>query len=488
MTRRAGPPRRGGVRTAVLRRTWVRFAALSAVVLAVVLATTVVLAWQLVRLQGRAAVDDRLERERQVFAARAPGLLAGDGSAADLERRLRAYLATQPGSAVHLTAIRVDGGPLLTTATGPAPVVSLRDRGLLPTGVPGRVVTRRTPVGTVRVLSAPVSVDGRRVAVLEVHGWLDAVDADAAALARRVASAAGLAGALGCVALAVLMRRATRPLRALHAAAEGSGIADLTARVPDPGDRADEVADLARAFNAMLDRLSGEVSARAALFASVSHELRTPVAVARGHLELLEAGVASDRDASLRLVGAELARLSRLLDDLLLLAAADGDAFLVPTDVTMARVVEEVRLRLVGLDLDDVSVVRDVTTSAPVEPLTVRVDLDRVLQAVLNLVVNARRHTPPGTRVEVRLRSVGGVLEAAVTDDGPGIPQPLRDRVFEPFARGGQGSTGLGLAVVRAVVDAHGGDVDLETGVGGTTVRLTFGPAPRASRSVSSPG
>ncbi|MBI4944092.1 MAG: HAMP domain-containing histidine kinase, partial [Actinobacteria bacterium] len=404
---------------------------------------------------------------------------------ADLERRLQGYLATQPGSALHMTVIRVDGGPVLTTATGPAPVVALRDGARLPAGVPGRVVTRATPEGDVRVLATPVTGDGRRVAVLEVDGWLGAVDHDATTLAGRVALAATLAGALGVVVLALALRTATRPLRALHAAAERAGIGDLAVRVPDPGGRPDEVGDLARAFNGMLERISAEVAARTALFAAVSHELRTPVAVARGHLELVVSGIAADPDASLRLVGAELVRLSRLLDDLLLLAAADGETFLVPTDVTVDRVVDEVRLRLVGLDLGDVTVeavepVEAVDGTPGAGATTVRVDLDRVLQAVLNLVVNARRHTPAGTRVAVRVGVVDGALDVAVADDGPGIPEALRARVFEPFARGGRGSTGLGLAVVRAVTTAHGGTVDLDSGPAGTTVRLRFG-APTGS-------
>jgi signal transduction histidine kinase len=92
-------------------------------------------------------------------------------------------------------------------------------------------------------------------------------------------------------------------------------------------------------------------------------------------------------------------------------------------------------------------------------------------------VVNARRHTPAETAVSVAVRAVGGVLEVTVADDGPGIPPDLRGRVFEPFARGGRGSTGLGLAVVRTVAEAHGGSADLDTGATGTTVRVRFGIA-----------
>ena len=460
-----------------LRSTWVRFTVVSTLVLGVVLAATVALAWQLARVQGRAAVDDRLVRERDVFAARAPGLLRGASNAdtpaatADLERRFRAYLATQPGSTLHLTALRVTGRPPQLTSSGPAPVLRLlASGGELPVGVRDLVVTRGTRTGPVRVLSAPVVLDGRAVGTLQVYGSFAAPDAQAAALAGRVALAALLAGLVGVVVLAVALRTATRPLRDLHDAADASRLGDLGRRVPDPDGRTDEVADLARAFNTMLDRLEAEVAARTALFASVSHELRTPVAVARGHLELLESGAAQDPAVSLRLVGTELGRLSRLLDDLLLLAAADADTFLVTSPVRVGRVVEELRFRIRGLDVDGVTVEGD-----DQDATTVLVDLDRVLQAVTNLVVNARRHTPPGTLVQVAVGAEAGVLGVTVEDDGPGIPAGLRARVFEPFARGGRGSTGLGLAVVRAVAEAHGGRARLDADGPGTVVRLSFG-------------
>ncbi|MBL8931626.1 MAG: HAMP domain-containing histidine kinase [Kineosporiaceae bacterium] len=458
------------------RSTWVRLTVISALVLAFALATTVALAWQLAGVQGRTAVDDRLLREHEVFAARAPGLLRGAGSGADaagiadLERRFTAYLATQPGSAQHLTAIRLPGRPPLVTRLGPEPVVRLATEGRLPDGEPGRLVSRDTTAGDLRVLATPVNLDGRQVAVVVVYGSLAVADSEATRLTGGVALAALLAGLAGLAILALALRTATQPLRALHEAAERSRIGDLGVRVPDLGDRGDEVADLARAFNAMLDRLSTEIDSRTALFASVSHELRTPVAIARGHLELVESGSAADPSASLRLVGTELGRLSRLLDDLLLLAAADSDAFLVPSEVSLGRVVEEIRLRIVGLDLAGVTV-----ESAPDQASPVLVDLDRALQAVTNLVVNARRHTPPQTAVTVTVRVDAGVLDVSVADNGPGIPPELRERVFEPFARRGRGSTGLGLAVVRAVALAHGGQVDLDTGAHGTAIRLRFG-------------
>jgi signal transduction histidine kinase len=304
------------------------------------------------------------------------------------------------------------------------------------------------------------------------------VERDAATVARVGTLAAAGVGLLGVLVLAVALRAATAPLRSLRTAADRAAVADLGRRVPDPGSRQDDVADLSRAFNRMLGRLEREVEARGALFASVSHELRTPVAVARGHLELVESGTAKDPQASLRLVHAELGRLSRLLDDLLLLAAARGDgSWLARREVSRSWLADEVAVRLDGLGLGDVPVTVEPGADAAG---TVPVDPDRVIQAAVNLAVNVRRHTPPGTPAEVLVGGTGPDLAVTVRDEGPGIPEDLRDRVLEPFVgRGGRGSTGLGLAVVAAVAEAHGGRVDVDTGPRGTVVRVVVpGAAP----------
>ncbi|MGF1661768.1 MAG: sensor histidine kinase [Kineosporiaceae bacterium] len=454
--------------------TWVRVTALAAAVLAAALASTVLIAWRLAGVQGREDLDDVLVRERDVLAATAPGLLDGVAPTAreEIADRLGSYLGTQPGSDRHLSVVTVTGtAPLVTS--GPAPVAQLLRRGDLPVGTPGRLETIDTAEGPLRVLTVPIEVRGDVVGQLAVYGWLGGVERDAATVARVGTLAAAGAGVLGTLVLAVALRAATAPLRSLRAAADGAGVADLGVGVPDPGARQDDVADLARAFNRMLGRLESEVEARGALFASVSHELRTPVAVARGHLELVESGAAKDPGSSLRLVHAELGRLSRLLDDLLLLAAARGDgSWLAPRDVTRAWLADEVAVRLDGLGLGDVPV-----TVAPGAPAggAVRIDPDRVIQAAVNLAVNVRRHTPAGTPAEVLVGGTGGGLVVTVRDEGPGIPAELRERILEPFVgRGGRGSTGLGLAVVRAVAEAHGGRVDVDTGPGGTTVDVVL--------------
>lgn len=474
-------------RWAPLSSTWLRVTVLAAAVLAAALASTVLLAWRLATVQGVEDLDDLLVRERDVLAATADPLLEdvppGDRDA--LVERLATYLGTQPGSDRHLTVVTVEGRPPLYTEVGPARLVVLVDRGELPDGTPGRLETAETAEGPVRVLTTPIEVGGEPVATFAVYGWAGGVEQEAGTVLRLGGLAALGVGALGVVVLAGALRAATAPLRSLHDAADRAGVADLGVRVPDPGARRDDVADLSRAFNRMLGRLEREVEARGALFASVSHELRTPVAVARGHVELVESGTAKDPQASLRLVHAELGRLSRLLDDLMLLAAARGDgSWLAPRRVTRAWLADEVAVRLDGLGIRDLAVT--------VEPGaetggTVLVDPDRMIQAAVNLAVNVRRHTPAGTPAEVLVGGTGPALAITVRDEGPGIPEELRERILEPFVgRGGRGSTGLGLAVVHAVAQAHGGRVDVVTGPGGTVVSVFVpgvgGPLAAATR------
>ncbi|MGH8998574.1 MAG: HAMP domain-containing sensor histidine kinase, partial [Acidimicrobiia bacterium] len=255
---------------------------------------------------------------------------------------------------------------------------------------------------------------------------------------------------------------------------------DAGARAPEPA-REDEIGVLAVEFNRMLDRLAEGEETRRRLLAAVSHELRTPLAVARGHLEVAtgagSAGSAEREELAVTL-GAELERLSRIVDDLT--ALADAGALTTATGpVFVPDVLDALRERIAGLGVAGVEI-----RAAP--PVVVEADEARLGQALMNLVVNAATHTGPSTRVlvEARVDDAGGDHSVcfAVTDDGPGIPEALRERVFEPFVTTrGDGSSpraGLGLAVVKAFTEAQGGRVELRTGAGGTTVTIRL-PAAR---------
>jgi signal transduction histidine kinase len=219
---------------------------------------------------------------------------------------------------------------------------------------------------------------------------------------------------------------------------------------------------LAESFNHMLDRLGEAFAGQREFVADASHELRTPLTVIRGQLELLAAGHAPDSEVQRveRLVQAEITRISRLVDDLLMLAQSEQRDFLRVEAVDLRPYVTEL---WDGLSL---TAARRFELG-PVPAGELEVDPDRLAQALRNLARNAIDHTKPElglVRLEVD-RAGSDRLRFAVVDDGPGIPVTERERVFERFHRvdhgraRATGGAGLGLSIVRAVAEAHGGTV-----------------------------
>ncbi|WP_053670028.1 sensor histidine kinase [Streptomyces sp. NRRL B-1140] len=304
-------------------------------------------------------------------------------------------------------------------------------------------------------------------------------------------AAAGLAGS-------VLIGVATRPLRRVAATATRvselplhTGEVNLSERVPDSEtDPHTEVGRVGAALNRMLDHVHGALHARQRsetrvrqFVADASHELRTPLASIRGYAELTRRGhedVGPDTRHALGRIESEAGRMTLLVEDLLLLARLDA-----------GRPLQFEQTDLVPLVVDTVSDARAAgqdhnwRLDLPDEPALVPADAARLHQVLVNLLGNARSHTPPGTTVTARVQRRGPWLCVDVEDDGPGIPAELLPHVFERFARGDSarsrtnGSTGLGLAIVQAVVAAHGGAVTVDSVPGRTvfTVRLPAYPA-----------
>jgi two-component system OmpR family sensor kinase len=243
------------------------------------------------------------------------------------------------------------------------------------------------------------------------------------------------------------------------------------------------------ALNRMLDHVHGALHARQEsetrvrqFVADASHELRTPLASIRGYAELTRRGreqAGPDTRHALGRIESEADRMTLLVEDLLLLARLDA-----------GRPLRRTHLDLVPLVVDTVSDARavgrdhDWRLELPEEPALVEADAARIQQVLVNLLANARTHTPPGTTVTARVRCEGPWLCADVMDDGPGIAPELLPHVFERFARGdssrsrASGSTGLGLAIVQAVAAAHGGAVTVESRPGRTVFTLRLRPAP----------
>ncbi|HEY3970097.1 MAG TPA: HAMP domain-containing sensor histidine kinase, partial [Solirubrobacteraceae bacterium] len=269
----------------------------------------------------------------------------------------------------------------------------------------------------------------------------------------------------------------SRPLRRMAEVAARVDAGDLHPRIHGVSGEAAELVVLADAFNHMLDRLTKAFAGQRAFVADASHELRTPLTVISGQLEVLAAQTAPSEPEVRRverLVQAEIARITRLVDDLLLLAKAEQTEFLQAAPIELPRYVRELwdGMSLIAVRRFELGTVPDGVLSA---------DPDRLAQALRNLIANAIEHT---TEVEglVRLEVEdlgGGWICCAVEDDGCGIDPRERERVFDRFHRTdsardrASGGAGLGLAIVRAIAQAHGGRVTATTGrVGGARVEL----------------
>jgi two-component system OmpR family sensor kinase len=279
--------------------------------------------------------------------------------------------------------------------------------------------------------------------------------------------AAILAGSL-------LAARTAAPLRRYAATATAVDAGDLTPRL-DPGSgAAAELQVLAEAFNGMLDRLDEAFARQRSFVSDASHELRSPLTAIRGQIEVLgreERPSAADVHRVEATVLAEMQRVERLVEDMLALARLDEGA------APALRVIDA------GALLRELAA-RDPGGATEVEELaagTVAADPDLIAQVVRNLLANAHRHAGPGGRVVLSARAAGRSLSIAVDDDGPGIPAPERERVFDRFHRSDEardrasGGSGLGLAIARAIVEGHGGEIGVDDSpLGGARVRFTL--------------
>ncbi|MDX6504698.1 MAG: two-component system, OmpR family, sensor kinase, partial [Gaiellaceae bacterium] len=226
----------------------------------------------------------------------------------------------------------------------------------------------------------------------------------------------------------------------------------------------DEIAELGRTFNEMLDRLDYAFTSQRAFMADVSHELRTPITIIRGHLETLGDDPEERREA-MAVVADELDRMSRLVDDLLVLARSSRPDFLRVEPLDLDLLTHDLlgKARQLGprdWHLDNVGLG------------LVHADRQRITQAVMNLADNAVHHTNESDRISLGTSSDEREARIWVRDSGPGISLADQRRIFERFAAGNNGGAGLGLSIVRAVAEAHGGRVEVDSapGLGATFV------------------
>ena len=322
----------------------------------------------------------------------------------------------------------------MTTAAGPMHWVRVRARS--PHGPPAWFVAARFTAGsaaqtrdTVRTL---LVVSGFGVVLAACASWL-------------------VAG------------RVLAPVRAVRRTAAEISEHDLTRRIPVRG--RDDIAALADQFNAMLDRLEEAFATQRQFVDDAGHELRTPITIVRGHLELLGDDPA-ERAETVRLCTDELDRMARIVEDLLVLAKAERPDFVAPDEVSLTELTSDIEAKVGSL--------------APrrwmVEHLgegRVRLDAQRVTQAVVQLAQNAVQHTEEDSPILLGSKLAQGRVLLWVTDRGPGLDPATAEAVFDRFARGpgsGAGGAGLGLAIARAIADAHHGQVRVasEPGEGAT--------------------
>ncbi|MGH8952952.1 MAG: sensor histidine kinase [Acidimicrobiia bacterium] len=260
-----------------------------------------------------------------------------------------------------------------------------------------------------------------------------------------------------------------RPLHTLSETARSISESDLSARIPVEGD--DEIAVLAGTFNEMLDRLEEAFATQRRFVDDASHELRTPITVIRGQLELL-GDDPEERKATIQLVTGELDRMSRIVEDLLVLAKAEQPDFIQTHPIDLAEFVDELSVKASALSSRPVPV-------AATDHAVVVGDRQRLTQAVMNLARNAVEHTPKSAKLSIGAGVNGSSTRLWISDTGPGIPDADRRRLFDRFARGSAGrrstgGAGLGLPIVKTIAEGHGGSVEVESGSGGSTFTIVI--------------
>ena len=266
----------------------------------------------------------------------------------------------------------------------------------------------------------------------------------------------------------------TSPLRQMTAAARAMARGDYSVRVRATS--RDEVGQLAAAYNQMAADLGAADEYRRGLIANVSHELRTPITALHALLENVVDGIAEPDDKTMRMALSQTERLGELVTNLLDLSGLEGGAIsLQPSSFGVNRFLEEA-IGHVAVAGDGVHVT--VRVSPP--DLVAVADQARLRQVVVNLVDNAIRHSPAGAGVSVLASAAQPMgLRLEVCDEGPGIPPPERERMFQRFTRGATsaGGTGLGLAIARWAVELHGGAIEVMDARTGCRIGVTI-PAP----------
>jgi signal transduction histidine kinase len=454
------------------------------VMLAIATLASVVVAREVLQMRLHERIDDDLAQEvtelRRIAAGNDPA--TGRPFDKNVGRVFRVYFGQSSPSKGETVLTFVNGSPFLRSrpvhasyrldhdARFVARLRSLQDpeRGSID-----------TPAGRVEYLSIPLKRDGRLLGSFVVTSFSDVLQHpfdEAVAVTGIVGLAVLLVGSL----LAWRMADSVlRPVRSLTQTARAISETDLTQRIEVRGH--DELAGLAVTFNAMLDRLERTLSSQRRFLDDAGHELRTPITIIRGHLELLEDDP-EEREATRVLLLDELDRMARMVNELILLAKAERADFLQTAPVDVAPLTGELLTKASALAPRAWAVDGEAHG-------TIVADRQRLTEALMQLAQNASEHTREGDEIALGSAVEAGEARFWVRDTGTGIAPADQTQIFERFERRGprsrDGGFGLGLSIVRAIAEAHGGRVELRSGLGeGATFTIVVpvdGP-PRSSR------
>ncbi len=437
-----------------------RLTLVSAILMAVVIAALGVFLYTRLQAEMFAAVDDRL-RDRAENLVRD----AGNGPI------VPSPWTADPGDA-FVQVYAADGTLLESSpdvAAGPL-LVGDQLKGLTSSRSTAADVTTTEETVPARMLVVPLVRGAALLVGTAVQDELDTLGR----LRPLLLIGAPLATVLASVVGWLVAGAALRPVERMRIEAEAISGADLDSRlvVPRSGD---ELSRLGNSLNRMIDRLKVTVTRERRFVDDASHELRTPLANLRAELDLALSRPRSTQEleAAIRSAAEEAERLTRLAEDLLVLARADGERLPVRRErQRVGPLLRETTLSFAGrASAASVTLVADVD-----EIVEARIDAVRIRQAVSNLVDNALRHTPPGGRVTVADSVRDGQLWITVTDSGAGFDADFQGTALEPFSRAdpargrAEGGAGLGLSIVRVIVQAHGGSVEARNAPGGGAI------------------
>ncbi len=392
----------------------------------------------------------------------------------------------EPGIFVQ---IRDRDGAILASSPNLPPAVFAQAQSSMTSALGGQpdVTSIRVSDFRVRVLAVPIVSAGEVIGVALLGESLHPLDVTF----RQIEQILLLASA-GITLLALgagwwLTGRALGPVAAVTRGARHITLTgQFDQRIPSPAAH-DELGDLIATFNDMLSRIEMTLRRQREFLADASHELRGPLTVIRGNLDLLVMDLPEDERAEcVREAVSEVARMTRLVSDLLFLAEADAQETVAREEVFLDQVVRGAWQRARAVDGDQHEVILERQ-----DAVAVLGDAGRLDQLIWNLVENALRYTPPGGKITLAVHDHGSVAEIVVADTGIGIPPEHLPRIFERFYRvdrarsRAEGSSGLGLAIVKQIAEAHGGQVRVRSEPGKGSIFSIVLPTMRARHQIA---